>query len=61
MRTPDELTIGKNYVEKVSNTVLEQIRAKLHGKDIYITVDETTDPLGRFTVNVLLGQLSSER
>jgi hypothetical protein len=40
---PDESTLRKNYLSKCYNSILEMIRNKVHGKKIFVSIDETCD------------------
>ncbi|KAJ3646609.1 hypothetical protein Zmor_024190 [Zophobas morio] len=40
--------------------VIKQIRNSIGNNDIWISVDETTDRLGRYIADVIIGKLSSE-
>ncbi|KAJ4439531.1 hypothetical protein ANN_07655 [Periplaneta americana] len=57
---PDESTIRKNYIESCYNRTLDAIRAKLDGKKIWVSIDETTDCMGRYVVNVIVGEINEE-
>ena len=43
---PTRLTLTRN-MEKESASILDTIKVKLAGKDLFIAVDETTDRCGR--------------
>lgn len=57
---PDESTIRKNYIESCYNKTIDAIRAKLDGKKIWVSIDETTDCMGRYVVNVIVGEMNEE-
>ena len=51
---PDESTLRKNHVDKVSQKTKHAIRQIIGDNLIYFQVDETTDSCGRYVVNLLL-------
>ncbi|KAJ3645967.1 hypothetical protein Zmor_023583 [Zophobas morio] len=55
-----ESTLRKNYLPKDYDMVIKQIRNSIGNNDIWISVDETTDRLGRYIVHLVIGKLSSE-
>ncbi|KAJ4425798.1 hypothetical protein ANN_27423 [Periplaneta americana] len=57
---PDESTIRKNYIESCYNKTIDAIRAKLDGKKIWVSIDETTDCMSRYVVNVIVGDMNEE-
>lgn len=59
---PNESTLRKNYVDIVYLSVIENIREKVKEKQIWVSIDETTDALGRYVANVIIGTMDhSER
>lgn len=54
---PDESTIRKYYVSNCYNDTINNIRAYLKDKKLWISIDETTDVEGRFVANVVIGTL----
>jgi len=42
----------KNYVDVCYNSTVDRIRAELIGKQIWISIDESTDATGRHIANV---------
>ncbi|KAL4135150.1 hypothetical protein QTP88_006793 [Uroleucon formosanum] len=54
---PDESTIRKYYVSNCYNDTINNIRAYLKDKKLWISIDETTDVEGRFVANVIIGSL----
>ncbi|KAJ4428403.1 hypothetical protein ANN_24423 [Periplaneta americana] len=57
---PNESTIRKNYIESCYNKTIDAIRAKLDGKKIWVSIDETTDCMGRYVVNIIVGEMNEE-
>ena len=57
LKTPDESTLRKNYLTKLYEKKLQNIRDALHGSNIWISVDETTDATGRAIGHVVVGEL----
>ena len=39
----DKSTLRKNYLSQSYNDTISKIRGKVHGKKIFISIDETTD------------------
>lgn len=44
---PDESTIRKNYVQGIYEDTMQEIRSQIKDGPIWVSIDETTDPLGR--------------
>ncbi|KAJ3651273.1 hypothetical protein Zmor_017323 [Zophobas morio] len=57
---PSETTLRKNYLPKDYDMVIKQIRNCIDNNNIRISVDETTDRLGRYIAHLVTGNLSSE-
>ena len=57
---PDESTVRKNYIERCYNKTINVIRAKLDKKKIWVSIDETTDSLGCYVANVIVGEMNEE-
>ncbi|KAJ3653035.1 hypothetical protein Zmor_018953 [Zophobas morio] len=55
-----ESTLRKNYLPKDYDMVIKQIRNSIGNNNIRISVDETTDRLGRYIAHLVIGKLSSE-
>jgi hypothetical protein len=58
---PDESTIRKNYAADCYINVMDEIRSDLEGSPVWIGMDETTDVMGRYVGNVLVGKLDNEK
>ena len=58
--TPDESTLRKNHLPKLYDETLSRIRASLQNSKIWISVDETTDAVGRYIANVVVGDLCAD-
>lgn len=54
---PSESTIRKNYIPKLYDEKVQEMRQALVDKYIWIAVDETTDVCGRCVTNVFAGTL----
>jgi hypothetical protein len=54
---PDESTIRKYYVSICYNGTINNIRAYLKDKKLWISIDETNNVEGRFVANVIIGTL----
>ncbi|KAJ3648885.1 hypothetical protein Zmor_020654 [Zophobas morio] len=57
---PSESTLRKNYLPKNYDMVIKEIRNSIGNNNIWISVDETTDRLGRYIAHLVIGKLSSE-
>lgn len=57
---PAESTLRKNYVQPIYEETMRNIRQKLNGKNIWISIDETTDAAGRYVANAIVGTLESD-
>ncbi|KAJ3650189.1 hypothetical protein Zmor_021891 [Zophobas morio] len=55
-----ESALKKKYLPKDYDMVIKQIRNSFGNNDIWISVDETTDRLGRCIAHLVIGKLSSE-
>jgi hypothetical protein len=55
---PSESSIRKTYLPKVFNKKMTEIKNKLKGKKIWVSIDETTDVMKRFIASVVVGELS---
>ena len=52
-------TLREKYVPKLYTTQREEMTSKLQGKKVAVIVDETTDTMGRYVVNVLMQPLDT--
>lgn len=57
---PDESTLRKRHLSDCYTDVMVNIRHELEDSPVWISVDETTDTVGRCVANVLMGKLSNE-
>ncbi|KAJ4435422.1 hypothetical protein ANN_18037 [Periplaneta americana] len=48
------------YVENIYNTCITEVRGKLTNQQIWVSIDERTDAVGRHVVNVIVGALDPE-
>ncbi|KAL4083671.1 hypothetical protein QTP88_028987 [Uroleucon formosanum] len=58
---PDQTTLRKVNVDHCYQEVLNEIRQKVAGKKIWVSIDETTDAEGRFIASVIIGTLLLDR
>lgn len=56
---PSESTLRKNFVDENYSAVIEKIRCEIACKRIWISIDETTDPIGRYVANVIIGTMEA--
>lgn len=54
---PAITTLRKGYVDEIYSETMNKIRNAITGKKIWVSIDETTDSLGRFIANVVIGTL----
>ncbi|KAF0706537.1 CGG triplet repeat-binding protein 1, partial [Aphis craccivora] len=54
---PDQSTLRKTYVHKCYEDTLCEIRTYTSNKNIWISIDETTDTMGRYIANTIIGTL----
>lgn len=55
---PRESTIRKGYLQGTYEKTLQKIRADIGDEYIWFVVDETTDAVGRYVANILVGKLT---
>ena len=58
-QVPDESTLRKGYIDACYEHALLSIRTEIGSSHIWIAVDESTDVLGRYVANLVVGRLSS--
>lgn len=58
---PSESTIRKNYLETCYTEVLERIREECKDVKIWVSIDETTDVMGRYVANVIIGTMEIDQ
>uniref|UniRef100_A0A183BPS3 DUF659 domain-containing protein n=1 Tax=Globodera pallida TaxID=36090 RepID=A0A183BPS3_GLOPA len=54
---PDQSTLRKNYLKICYKNSIERIKRHIGNSFVWVSVDETTDPLGRYAANLLVGKL----
>lgn len=54
---PDESTMRKNYLSQCYDDTISKIRGRVHGKKIFVSIDETNDVEHRYVANVVIGTL----
>ncbi|KAI1697669.1 hypothetical protein DdX_18364 [Ditylenchus destructor] len=52
-----ESTLRKNYLKVCYEQTMERIKQDIGESFVWVSVDETTDILGRFVANLLVGRL----
>lgn len=58
---PDESTLRKNYLPQCYEETLNKIRCGTRGKKIWVSIDESSDAMGRYIANVVIGTLEVHR
>ena len=56
----NEATLRKLHLGFCYDEVIDQIREKLTGSSIFLSVDESTDAQGRYVANVIVGNLDKD-
>lgn len=54
---PNESTLRKSYVADIYSIVMQNIRDEVKEKNIWISIDETTDAIGRYVGHVIIGTM----
>lgn len=57
---PAITTLRKGYVDEIYSETMNKIRNAITGKNIWVSIDETTDSLGRFIANLVIGTLETD-
>lgn len=57
---PDELTITKNYLDECYQEKLNIIRNDIGDQFIWCSLNEITDPLGNYMINLIVGKLDAD-
>jgi len=57
---PAITTLRKGYVDEIYSETMNKIRNAITGKKIWVSIDETTDSLGRYVANVVIGTLETD-
>jgi hypothetical protein len=57
---PDESTLRKNYLNQCYTDVLQNIREFIGSSYIFFSVDETTDPRGKYVANFIVSKLNAD-
>ena len=57
---PEESTLRKNYLPKIYEKMLNEIRSNLLNEKIWVSIDETTNASGKAIGNVVVGALKNE-
>ena len=57
---PDESTLRKTYVKTIYDKCINDIRNELKNEKLWVSIDETTDSIGRHIATVLVGAMKTE-
>ncbi|KAJ4444916.1 hypothetical protein ANN_06715 [Periplaneta americana] len=57
---PSESTLRKNCLDRIYNETLASIREDIGDSYIWVSVDETSDPMNRYIANMVVGKLSPD-
>ena len=60
-KIPHSNTIRGTIVKEISSSVIDKIKKRIAGHEVYFIVDETTDPASRFCTNVMVGPLDGTK
>lgn len=60
-KIPHPNTIRGTIVSELSESVVEKIKERIKGRQVYFIVDETTDPASRFCTNIMVGPLDGTK
>lgn len=55
---PNPTTLWRTHLKDLYNSAIDSIRAELKDEYIWISIDETSDALGRYVANVIVGSLN---
>ncbi|KRX58041.1 hypothetical protein T09_13677, partial [Trichinella sp. T9] len=58
---PSESSLRKDYIDINFNNVMDRIRCEVAYNKIWVSIDETIDPVGRFVANVVIGTLEADQ
>ncbi|XP_003737360.1 uncharacterized protein LOC100898811, partial [Galendromus occidentalis] len=56
---PSSITLRLHYIKSIYEGKMEYIRSFVGSKSIWISIDETTDPLGTFVAHSIIGTLET--
>lgn len=59
-KIPDESTLRKKYLDVCYEDAIRRIRDEVGVSHIWLAVDETTDTLGRYVANLVVGKLDPD-
>jgi len=57
---PDQSTLRKNYVKPVYDATVLRIKEAIGDRPVYFVLDETTDVMKRYVLNILVAPLTGE-
>lgn len=60
VKVPSECQLRRKYLSKVYDETMNKIKNELKNEYIYVSVDETTDDVGRQVANVIVGALRND-
>ncbi|KAL4084278.1 hypothetical protein QTP88_028103 [Uroleucon formosanum] len=58
---PAVTTLRKSYVDEIYDETLIKIKNAVIDKKIWVSIDQTTDSLGRFVANIIIGTLETDK
>ncbi|KAL3095161.1 hypothetical protein niasHT_025454 [Heterodera trifolii] len=58
---PDESTLRKNYLAQLFSETMTKIKDDISDAFVWVSVDETTDKMGRMMANLLIGKLDGKK
>lgn len=56
-QTPDRFTLRKNYVSVCYDETIIKIKSYVENKNIWVSINETTDATGSYVANNIIGTL----
>ena len=51
---PDPRTLRRTYVARSYDTTLQKIRKRIGERNVFVSIDETPDSMGRYVANVIV-------
>lgn len=58
---PSESTLRKYYVSRCYDSTINTMKMELQDKKLWVSIDETTDSVGRHVTNVIVGTMDIEK
>lgn len=56
---PDPRTLRRTYIARCYDKTLKKIREMIGERNVFVSIDETTDSMGRYVANVIVGVLEA--